>query len=83
MTGGSATQAGIAFQNSVAVFLSVHILADAAIDFFGLPATASPTKIERETIAPVDDILVSTSTGGLCFINVTRKVSLSRRTSSR
>ena len=36
MTGGSATQAGIAFQNNVAAFLSAHILADAAIDFFGL-----------------------------------------------
>ena len=63
MTGGSATQAGIAFQNNVAAFLSVHILADAAIDFLGLPATASPTKIELETTSPVDDMLVSTSTG--------------------
>jgi len=74
MTGGSATQAGIAFQNDVAAFFSVHILADAAVEFLGLPAKVSLTKIELETTAPIDDILVSTSTGGRCFINVNRSV---------
>jgi hypothetical protein len=77
MVGGSATQAGIAFQNNVAAFLCVHILADAAIEFVGLPAGVAPTTIELETAAPVDDILLYTSTGGRCFINVKRSVSLS------
>jgi len=77
MTGGSATQAGISFQNNVAAYLGVHILADASVDFFGLPPEVAPTAIELETSAPVDDILVSTSGGGLCFINVKKSVTLS------
>jgi molybdopterin-guanine dinucleotide biosynthesis protein len=82
MTGGSATHAGIGFQDQVAGFLSVHILADAPVDFFELPAGAAPTSIDLETAAPVDDILIGTSASGFCFINVKRGVTTSTKSES-
>jgi hypothetical protein len=51
MTGGSATHAGMGFQDKVAGLLSVHLLADAPVDFFGLPSGVTPTSIELETSA--------------------------------
>ena len=69
MTGGSATHAGIGFQDEVAAFLAVHILAQSPIEILGLPMGVTPTGISLETTAPVDDILVSTSVGGRCFFN--------------
>lgn len=74
MAGGSATHAGIAFQNQVAGLLSVHVLADAPVDFFGLPVGITPTSVELETSAPVDDILVTNSATGFCFVNVKKGV---------
>jgi len=74
MTGGSATHAGIGFQDQVAGFLPVHVLADAPVAFFGLPAAVTPTSIELETAAPVDDILVGMSVTGFCFVNVKKGV---------
>src|SRR5262245_7442873 len=82
MTGGSATHAGIGFQDKVAGVLAVHILADTPVGFFGLPANITPTSIELETNAPVDDILVPTSAGGFCFINVKKSVTLSKNPDS-
>jgi len=82
MTGGSATHAGIGFQDKVAGLLSVHIVADAPVDFFGLPSNVTPTSIELETSAPVDDILVATSAAGFCFINVKKSVTLSTKPDS-
>jgi hypothetical protein len=70
MTGGSATHAGIGFQDKVAGLLSVHVLADAPVDVVGVPSSVTPTSIELETSAPVDGVLVATSAGGFCFINV-------------
>jgi DNA replication protein DnaC len=52
------------------------------VDFFGLPAGVTPTSIELETAAPVDDILVGTSAGGFCFINVKRGVTTSTKSDS-
>jgi hypothetical protein len=80
MAGGSATHAGIAFQDQVAGLLSVHVVADAPVDFFGLPAGVTPTSIALETSAPVDDILVGTSAGGFCFVNVKRGVITTTKT---
>jgi len=37
MSGGSATHAGIGFQDKVAGWLAVHILSDEPIQFLGLP----------------------------------------------
>src|SRR4051812_2189540 len=82
MTGGSATHAGITFQDEVAAVLAVHVLAEASVDFFGLPHGVIPTAIELETSAPIDDILVRNSAGGICFVNVKRSVSLSAKPNS-
>lgn len=79
MAGGSATHAGIRFQDQVAGLLSVHVLADAPVDFFGLPSGVTPTSIELETSAPVDDILVGTSATGFCFVNVKKGVTTSTK----
>jgi len=78
MSGGSATHAGIGFQDKVAGWLAVHILSDEPIQFLGLPMGAKPVSIEMETSAPVDDILISTSDGGFCFVNVKRSITLTR-----
>lgn len=82
MTGGSATHAGIGFQDRVAGLLSVHVVADAPVDFVGLPSDITPTSIELETSAPVDDILVATSAEGFCFINVKKGVTVSQKPDS-
>ena len=82
MTGGSATHAGIGFQDKVAAFLAVHILARSPVAIFGLPAGVIPTKIALETTASVDDILVSTSAGGRCFLNAKLTVTNSRNPDS-
>ena len=78
MSGGSATHAGIGFQDKVAGWLAVHILSDEPIQFLGLPMGVKPVSIEMETSAPVDDILISTSDGGFCFVNVKRSITLTR-----
>src|SRR5205809_386044 len=82
MAGGSATHAGIGFQDQVAGLLSVHVLADAPVDFFGLPVGVTPISIELETSAPVDDILVGTSATGFCFVNVKKGVTTSTKSDS-
>ena len=82
MTGGSAAHAGIGFQDRVAGLLAVHVVADAPVDFFGLPSDITPTSIELETSAPVDDILVATSADGFCFINVKKGVTASQKPDS-
>jgi hypothetical protein len=82
MAGGSATHAGIGFQSKVAAIFAVHILADEPIQLLDLPPGAKPVSMEMETSAPVDDILVSLSHGGLCFVNVKRSVTLSRNPNS-
>ncbi|MEO8521553.1 MAG: hypothetical protein ABI603_09325 [Acidobacteriota bacterium] len=43
----------------------MHLIADAPVEFFGLPPDVTPTSIELETSAPVDDILAATSAGGI------------------
>ena len=70
MTGGSAAHGGFSFQDKVAAFLAVHILAGRSIEFLKLPSGAIPTEIRLETILSVDDILVLTSEDGRCFFNV-------------
>lgn len=82
MAGGSATHAGIRFQDQVAGLLSVHVLADAPVDFFELRAGVTPISIELETSAPVDDILAGTSATGFCFVNVKKGVTTSTKSDS-
>jgi hypothetical protein len=73
MAGGSATHAGIRFEDQVAGLLSVHVLADAPVDFFRLPSGVTPIFNQLKT-ACVNDILVGTSATGFCFVNVKKGV---------
>jgi hypothetical protein len=75
--GGSATQAGITYQNRVAAWLAVRILAEEdASPLWGLPTSSSLAFIRCETEQPVDDIMVGTSDGGHAFIQVKRSLSM-------
>lgn len=74
MTGGDAAQGGFEFQNKVAAYFAAHILAGSRVPFLELPDGVLLTRIELETTTAVDDILLLTSAGGLCFINVKRGV---------
>lgn len=76
--GGAATQAGINYQNRVAAWLCVRILAEQeAAPLWGLPADVTLDFIRCETEQPVDDILVGTSHGGHAFIQVKHTVTSS------
>lgn len=78
MTSGSAAHGGFSFQDKVAAFLAVHVLAGRSIEFLKLPSGAVPTEIRLETMLSVDDILVLTSEDGRCFFNVKSTVTNSR-----
>ncbi len=75
--GGVATRAGINYQNRVAAWLAVRILAeqDASL-LWGLPASSTLEFLRCETEQPVDDIMVGTSEGGHAFIQVKRSLSM-------
>lgn len=76
--GGAATQAGINYQNRVAAWLCVRILAEQdAAPLWGLPEDVTFNFIRCETEQPVDDILVGTSHGGHAFIQVKHTVTSS------
>jgi hypothetical protein len=75
--GGSATQSGIGYQNRVAAWLSVHILAEAdASAPWGLPSNVTLDSIRCEVSLPVDDILAETSATGHGFIQAKHSISL-------
>lgn len=78
MAGGDIAQAGFHFQNKVAAYFASHVVGASKIEFLDLPDNVVPVRIELETTAAVDDILVITSGGGLCFINVKRGVTASK-----
>ena len=75
MGGGAATQAGINYQNRVAAWLCVRILAEQeAAPLWGLPEDVTFDFIRCETEQPVDDILVGASHGGHAFVQVKHTV---------
>jgi signal recognition particle GTPase len=75
--GGVATQAGINYQNRVAAWLAVRVLAEQdASPLWGLPASSTLEFLRCETEQPVDDIMVGTSEGGHAFIQVKRSLSM-------
>src|SRR5689334_22331899 len=77
-TGGAAAAGGFDFQNRVAAWFGVRILADvAAAPPWGLPAGTTFEWLRCETEQPIDDLLVGTRDGGLIFCQVKRTVSLS------
>lgn len=69
--GGAATSAGIDFQNRVAAWLAVRVLAEKESQpLWGWPAHSTLTFIRCETEQPVDDILLGSSNDGFGFIQV-------------
>lgn len=77
-SGGAAAQIGIGYQNRVAAWMCVRILAEReATPLWGLKTTVTFDDIRCETEQPVDDILVGTSEGGHAFINVKHTVTKS------
>lgn len=75
--GGAATQAGINYQNRVAAWAAVQILAEQdASPLWGLPADSTLEFLRCETEQPVDDLLIGTSAGGHLFIQVKHSLNL-------
>ena len=76
--GGAATSAGTTFQEDVACYFSTLILSETAADVpFGLPANVHLTAIVAETAQPIDDLVVTTSSGGVLCIQAKTSVSIS------
>lgn len=78
--GGAATQGGISFQNRVAAWVCVQMLAEKHATPVG-PA-AIPAYVRFETQEAVDDLLVGTVDGGHAFVQAKRTLSLSSGDSS-
>ena len=75
--GGAATQAGINYQNRVAAWFAVRVLAEVGAEpLEGLPTTSTLEFLRCETEQPVDDLMVGTSDGGHLFIQVKRSLNL-------
>lgn len=75
--GGSVTQAGINYQNRVAAWLAVRLLAEQdASPLWGLPASSTLEFPRCETEQLVDDIMIGTSDVGHAFIQVKRSLSM-------
>src|SRR5437773_6831701 len=75
--GGSATQSGTSYQNRVAAWLAVQILAEADVSPpWCLPSQATLDSIRCEVSLPVDDILVAHSEGGHAFLQVKHSLNL-------
>jgi hypothetical protein len=76
-SGGVATQTGIDYQNRVAAWTAVRILAEHdAAPSWGLPAPAVLAFLRCETEQPVDDLLVGISGGGHAFVQVKHGLTL-------
>ena len=80
--GGAATSAGILFQQQVGAVIGSRLLAERPLDHRLNLGQAKPAWIRFETEAPVDDILVGTSTGGFVAVQAKTKVSLSKNLGS-
>jgi hypothetical protein len=77
--GGAATHAGTGYQNRVAAWFCVRILAESeASPPWNLPSNATLELLRCETEQPVDDLFVGTSDGGRVFVQVKHKVTLER-----
>jgi hypothetical protein len=77
--GGAATAGGMSFQDRVAAWLAVRILAETNVSpLWDFPSSSTVDFIRCETEQPVDDIMVGISHGGLAFLQVKRSISLDR-----
>lgn len=82
--GGAATHGGTGYQNRVAAWIAVRILAEqAATCPCDLPAQVSLEYVGCETSEPVDDILVKTSGDGTVYIQAKQNLDLGRSVNSR
>jgi hypothetical protein len=78
IAGGAATSAGILFEQHLGALFGAWMLADRPIDQRLNLAGATPIWIRFETEAPVDDILVATSSGGFLAIQAKTTAYVSR-----
>lgn len=81
--GGSAAAGGFDFQNRVAAWMAVHILAEKGASLpWDLPAGTTLEWLRCETEEPVDDLLLGTSDKGIVFTQIKRTLRLSSRPDS-
>lgn len=80
MAGGHATFAGIGFQNEVAAWAATYILVGRPI--VEISSDAPPNSIQLESLTPVDDIVLTTNTGAVFYINVKSSVGVSSSANS-
>jgi signal recognition particle GTPase len=82
-SGGAATQAGTNYQNRVAAWVCVQILAEQeAQPQWGLPADETLELILCETEESVDDTLIKTALGSCVLMNAKHKVTASTKAKS-
>ena len=80
---GAATTAGTTFQEDVAAWAAVQILAEqAASPGFGLPESVTLEGVSAESFQPVDDLSITTSDRGQIFLQCKTSVTLSRKPDS-
>jgi hypothetical protein len=81
--GGAATAAGMDFQNRVAAWYCVAIIAEQDVTVpLCLGSGTTFESIRSETGLPIDDLLIETSAGGFIFGQVKRTISLSQTRNS-
>jgi len=81
--GGSATHKGIGYQDRVAAWIAVHILAEQGVSTpWDLPENSTLEYMACETDQPVDDIAVGTSDDRSIFIQAKSVLSLGKKTHS-
>ncbi|MCU1336692.1 MAG: hypothetical protein JWO19_2273 [Bryobacterales bacterium] len=75
--GGTATHAGTNYQNRVAAWFAVHILAEQdAVPPLDLPASVTMESLQAETAHAVDDLAVATSAGASVLSQAKHSLSL-------
>ncbi|MGH8050551.1 MAG: hypothetical protein ACREPB_07840 [Arenimonas sp.] len=82
-SGGSATAAGILFQQKLGALIGGWMLAGNSLDQRLNLGTAQPLWFRFETEAPVDDILIGTSDSGFVAVQAKTSLSLSRNLQSQ
>ena len=77
-SGGAAAAAGIGFQAQLGALFSIQLLTQFPVDRVLELGATTPVWIRFETEAPVDDILVATSSGGFIAVQAKTTVNLSQ-----
>ena len=83
VAGGAAVASGVTFQENVAAWFAVLILAEKdATPPAGLPADTTLDDVVAETTQPVDDLKIRTSANGQIFVQAKTSLALSDRAGS-